>query len=98
MRVCPPKTKFSAAPEEEIMASIIKAITKYLPDKRVLDEQQRFDDESALAMAEQIIALNVYPNPRRALSGDKALKVLLKYHLLLIFLFRPFRLCFSYFL
>ncbi|MEB6676311.1 cell division protein ZipA C-terminal FtsZ-binding domain-containing protein [Acinetobacter haemolyticus] len=46
-----------------------------------LHEQQRYDDESALATAEQIIALNVYPNPRRALSGDKALKVLLKYGL-----------------
>ena len=46
-----------------------------------LHEQQRCDDESALATAEQIIALNVYPNPRRALSGDKALKVLLKYGL-----------------
>jgi len=46
-----------------------------------LHEQQRCDDESALATAQQIIALNVYPNPRRALSGDKALKVLLKYGL-----------------
>lgn len=46
-----------------------------------LHEQQRYDDESALATAEQIIALNVYPNPHRALSGDKALKVLLKYGL-----------------
>ncbi|MEN4983859.1 cell division protein ZipA C-terminal FtsZ-binding domain-containing protein [Acinetobacter modestus] len=46
-----------------------------------LHEQQRYDDESVLATAEQIIALNVYPNPRRALSGDKALKVLLKYGL-----------------
>ena len=46
-----------------------------------LHEQQRYDDESALATAEQIIALNVFPNPRRALSGDKALKVLLKYGL-----------------
>lgn len=46
-----------------------------------LHEQQRYDDESALATAQQIIALNVYPNPRRALSGDKALKVLLKYGL-----------------
>jgi cell division protein ZipA len=44
-----------------------------------LHEQQRYDDESALATAEEIIALNVYPNPRRALSGDKALKVFLKY-------------------
>ena len=46
-----------------------------------LHEQQRYDDESALATAEQIIALNVYPNPRKALSGDKTLKMLLKYGL-----------------
>lgn len=46
-----------------------------------LHEQQRFDDESALATAHDIVALNVYPNPRRALSGDKTLKVLLKYGL-----------------
>ncbi len=41
-----------------------------------LHEQQRFDDESSLANAASIIALNVYPNPRNALSGDKTLKVL----------------------
>ena len=46
-----------------------------------LHEQQRFDDESTLANAQSIIALNVYPNPRKALSGDKTLKVLLKYGL-----------------
>ena len=46
-----------------------------------LHEQQRQDDQSILANAESIIALNVYPNPRRALSGDKTLKVLLKYGL-----------------
>ncbi|MCU4414802.1 cell division protein ZipA [Acinetobacter sp. WU_MDCI_Axc73] len=46
-----------------------------------LHEQQLFDDESALATAKEIVALNVYPNPRRALSGDKTLKVLLKYGL-----------------
>ena len=46
-----------------------------------LHEQQRYDDESTLANAETIIALNVYPNPRKALSGDKTLKVLLKYGL-----------------
>ncbi|MHC3033748.1 cell division protein ZipA C-terminal FtsZ-binding domain-containing protein [Acinetobacter nosocomialis] len=60
-------------------------IAEFEGESNILDvhlhEQQRFDDESALAMAEQIIALNVYPNPRRALSGDKALKVLLKYGL-----------------
>lgn len=46
-----------------------------------LHEQQRCDDESSLANAESLIALNVYPNPRKALSGDKTLKVLLKYGL-----------------
>ena len=46
-----------------------------------LHEQQRFDDESALANAQYIISLNLYPNPRKALSGDKALKVLMKYGL-----------------
>lgn len=46
-----------------------------------LHEQQRNDDESSLANAASIIALNVYPNPRKALSGDKTLKVLLKYGL-----------------
>ena len=61
------------------------AIAEFEGESNILDvhlhEQQRHDDESVLATAEQIIALNVYPNPRRALSGDKALKVLLKYGL-----------------
>jgi len=60
-------------------------IAEFEGESNILDvhlhEQQRYDDESALATAEQIIALNVYPNPRRALSGDKALKILLKYGL-----------------
>ena len=34
-----------------------------------------------MSTAETIIALNVYPNPRKALSGDKTLKMLLKYGL-----------------
>lgn len=46
-----------------------------------LHEQQRHDDESELANAEYIISLNLYPNPRKALSGDKALKILMKYGL-----------------
>lgn len=46
-----------------------------------LNEQQKYDDESVLSTAETIIALNVYPNPRKALSGDKTLKMLLKYGL-----------------
>ncbi len=46
-----------------------------------LTAQQKYDDESVLSNAETIIALNVYPNPRKALSGDKTLKMLLKYGL-----------------
>ena len=61
------------------------AIAEFEGESNLLDvhlhEQQRYDDESALATAEQIIALNVYPNPQRALSGDKTLKTLLKYGL-----------------
>lgn len=61
------------------------AIKDYEDESSILDvhlhEQQRFDDDSELAKAEHIISLNLYPNPRKALSGDKALKVLLKYGL-----------------
>ncbi|MBF7684386.1 cell division protein ZipA [Acinetobacter sp. B10A] len=46
-----------------------------------LDEQQRFDDESALARAKEIIALNIYPTHQHVLSGERALKALLKYGL-----------------
>ena len=46
-----------------------------------LSEQNRQDEESALATAEKVLALYVYPNPSRALSGDRALKILLKYGL-----------------
>lgn len=46
-----------------------------------LHEQQCYDDASALANAQHIIALNVYPGPRRVLAGDKALKILIKYGL-----------------
>ena len=75
-----------AEPELSLNPNIETAeIAEFEGESNILDvhlhEQQRYDDESALAMAEQIIALNVYPNPRRALSGDKALKVLLKYGL-----------------
>lgn len=61
------------------------AIKDYEDESSILDvhlhEQQRFDDDSELAKAEHIISLNLYPNPRKALSGDKVLKVLLKYGL-----------------
>ena len=45
-----------------------------------LYEQKIADDECALANAETFIVLNVYPE-RRALSGEKTLKVLMKYGL-----------------
>lgn len=60
-------------------------IKKFDEESSILDvhlnEQQKYDDESVLSTAETIIALNVYPNPRKALSGDKTLKMLLKYGL-----------------
>ncbi len=46
-----------------------------------LTAQQKSDDESSLSTAATIIALYVYPNPRKALSGEKTLKMLLKYGL-----------------
>ncbi len=45
-----------------------------------LHEQQRVDEASALSTAAEFVALNVYPE-RRVLSGEKTLKVLLKYGL-----------------
>ncbi|MDQ9009397.1 cell division protein ZipA C-terminal FtsZ-binding domain-containing protein [Acinetobacter gerneri] len=72
--------EFSLNPDVEAAA-----IQEFEGESNILDvhlhEQQRSDDESILANAEQIIGLNLYPNPRRALSGDKTLKVLLKYGL-----------------
>lgn len=72
--------EFSLNPDIEAAA-----IKEFEGESSILDvhlhEQQRTDDESILANAEQIIGLNLYPNPRRALSGDKTLKVLLKYGL-----------------
>lgn len=46
-----------------------------------LSEQQRRDSEADIANADHVITLKVMANPRRALSGDKALKVMLKYGL-----------------
>ena len=79
-----------AKKEEEIALSLnpdveTVEIADFEEESSILDmhlhEQQRYDDESALSNAEYIFALNVYPNPRRVLSGDRALKVLLKYGL-----------------
>ncbi|MBL8321699.1 MAG: cell division protein ZipA, partial [Acinetobacter sp.] len=59
-------------------------ISEFEDESNILDahlyEQKLVDDESALATAETYIALNVYPDSR-ALSGEKALKVLMKYGL-----------------
>ncbi|MDM1246525.1 cell division protein ZipA [Acinetobacter sp. R933-2] len=81
------EVKTSIATEEFSLNPNIETaeIKEFDEESSILDvhlhEQQRFDDESTLANAESIIALNVYPNPRKALSGDKTLKVLLKYGL-----------------
>ena len=71
--------------EPSVNANIEKAeISEFEDESSILDEhlheQQRVDEESALSTAVEFIALNVYPE-RRVLSGEKTLKVLLKYGL-----------------
>lgn len=71
--------------EQSVNANIEKAeISEFEDESSILDEhlheQQRVDEESALSTAVEFIALNVYPE-RRVLSGEKTLKVLLKYGL-----------------
>ena len=71
--------------EFSLNANVEKAeILEFDDESSILDahlyEQKIVDDESALATAESFIALNVYPE-RRALSGEKTLKVLMKYGL-----------------
>lgn len=73
------------AAEFSVNANIEKAeISDFDEESSILDahlhEQKVVDEESALATAETYIALNVFPDSR-ALSGEKALKVLLKYGL-----------------
>lgn len=73
------------APEFSVNSAIEKAeISDFDEESSILDahlhEQKIVDEESALATAETYIALNVFPDSR-ALSGEKALKVLLKYGL-----------------
>lgn len=74
-----------SAQEFTLNASVEKAeITDFNDESSILDahlhEQKNLDDESALANAQEFVALNVYPE-RRVLSGEKTLKVLLKYGL-----------------
>ncbi len=73
------------ADEFNLNNSIEKAeISDFDDESSILDEhlheQQRVDEASALSTAAEFIALNIYPE-RRVLSGEKTLKVLLKYGL-----------------
>lgn len=78
------KKPHEAAPELSLNQIEKAEISEFEDESNILDahlyEQKLVDDESALATAETYIALNVYPDSR-ALSGEKALKVLLKYGL-----------------
>ena len=74
-----------AAAEFSLNNSIEKAeISEFNDESSILDahlhEQKIVDEESALSNAETIISLHIYPQGR-VLSGDKTLKVLLKYGL-----------------
>ncbi len=78
-----PKSEKSA--EFSLNSNIEKAeIAEFSDESSILDahlhEQQLVDEESALATAEDFVALNVYPE-RRLLTGEKTLKVLMKYGL-----------------
>lgn len=73
------------AAEFSLNSNIEKAeISDFNDESSILDahlhEQKIVDEECALANAETIISLHVYPQGR-ALSGEKTLKVLLKYGL-----------------
>lgn len=73
------------AAEFSLNSNIEKAeISEFDDESSILDahlhEQKVVDDECALANAESIISLSVFPQGR-ALSGEKTLKVLLKYGL-----------------
>jgi cell division protein ZipA len=72
-------------PEFMLKMQIEKAeIAEFNDESSILDahlyEQKRVDEESALATAEDLVALNIFPD-QRVLSGEKTLKVMLKYGL-----------------
>ena len=80
-----PVPKAEKAPEFSLNSNIEKAeIAEFADESSILDahlhEQQLVDEESALATAEDFVALNVYPE-RRLLTGEKTLKILMKYGL-----------------
>lgn len=79
------KTAEQESAEFNLNSNIDKAeISDFEDESSILDEhlheQQRVDEASALSTAAEFVALNVYPE-RRVLSGEKTLKVLLKYGL-----------------
>lgn len=79
-----PENKDTAT-EFSLNSNIEKAeISEFNDESSILDahlhEQKIVDEESALSSAETIISLHIYPQGR-VLSGDKTLKVLLKYGL-----------------
>lgn len=81
----PVEVKAEKPAEFSLNSNIEKAeITEFADESSILDahlhEQQLVDEESALATAEDFVALNVYPE-RRLLTGEKTLKVLMKYGL-----------------
>lgn len=83
--VQPEAPKVEKTPEFSLNSTIEKAeIAEFADESSILDahlhEQQLVDEESALATAEDFVALNVYPE-RRLLTGEKTLKVLMKYGL-----------------
>ena len=72
-----------AEPEFALNSQIEKAeIAEFNDESSILDahlyEQKRVDEESALATAEDLVALNIFPD-HRVLSGEKTLKVMMKY-------------------
>lgn len=85
-----PNTAIAAEPVDadsglHLQPHVEKAeITEFNEESSILDEhlheQQRVDEESVLQTAEEFIVFNIYPE-RRILTGDKMLKVLLKYGL-----------------
>ena len=81
----PVEAKAEKPAEFSLNSNIEKAeIAEFADESSILDahlhEQQLVDEESALATAEDFVALNVYPE-RRLLTGEKTLKVLMKYGL-----------------
>ena len=72
-------------PEKEEMQALDLSDEDWKNESTVFDahlsEQDRHDEESTLATAKKIVAFYVYPNPERALSGERTLKMLLKYGL-----------------